>query len=64
MLFKSDQPFIAAGVVFVGMCGVQNDKPDGVHPRMEKYALRKAFDTPGNPYLPVRIRVMRSPACI
>mmetsp|Transcript_23830 Transcript_23830/g.45382 ORF Transcript_23830/g.45382 Transcript_23830/m.45382 type:complete len:694 (+) Transcript_23830:102-2183(+) len=29
-----------------------NDKPDGVHPRMEKYALRKAFDTPGNPYLP------------
>ncbi|KAK9789946.1 hypothetical protein WJX73_008349 [Symbiochloris irregularis] len=30
------------------------DKPDGVHPRMEKYLLRKAFDTqPGEPaYLP------------
>jgi asparagine synthase (glutamine-hydrolysing) len=29
-----------------------NDKPDGVHPRMEKYILRKAFDTPEDPYLP------------
>jgi asparagine synthase (glutamine-hydrolysing) len=28
------------------------DKPDGVHPRMEKYLLRKAFDTPDDPYLP------------
>ncbi len=28
------------------------DKPDGVHPRMEKYLLRKAFDRPGSPYLP------------
>jgi len=28
------------------------DCPDGVHPRMEKYLLRKAFDTPENPYLP------------
>jgi asparagine synthetase B (glutamine-hydrolysing) len=23
-----------------------------MHPKMEKYALRKAFDTPENPYLP------------
>ena len=33
------------------------DKPDGVHPRMEKYLLRKAFDVPDldvpeHPYLP------------
>jgi hypothetical protein len=28
------------------------DKPDGVHPRLEKYLLRKAFDLPDNPYLP------------
>ena len=30
------------------------DRPDGVHPRMEKYLLRKAFDVqPGEtPYLP------------
>jgi len=27
-------------------------KPDGVHPKMEKYVLRKAFDTPEDPYLP------------
>jgi asparagine synthetase B (glutamine-hydrolysing) len=28
------------------------DKPDGMHPRMEKYLLRKAFDRPDSPYLP------------
>ena len=28
------------------------EKPDGVHVRMEKYLLRKAFDVPGAPYLP------------
>ena len=28
-----------------------NAKPDGVHPRMEKYILRKAFDENGS-YLP------------
>lgn len=28
-------------------------KPDGVHPKMEKYILRKAFDLPGDQaYLP------------
>lgn len=27
-------------------------KPDGVHPRIEKFILRKAFDTPEQPYLP------------
>ena len=27
-------------------------KPDGVHPKIEKYLLRKAFDTPQRPYLP------------
>ncbi|CAD7705317.1 unnamed protein product [Ostreobium quekettii] len=27
-------------------------KPDGVHPKMEKYVLRKAFDDPECPYLP------------
>ncbi len=29
-----------------------NERPDGKHPRMEKYILRKAFDDPANPYLP------------
>ena len=28
------------------------DKPDGVHARMEKYLLRKAFDVADHPYLP------------
>lgn len=28
------------------------EKPDGVHAKLEKYILRKAFDTPENPYLP------------
>lgn len=27
-------------------------KPDGVHPKSEKYILRKAFDTPDRPFLP------------
>lgn len=29
-----------------------DEKPDGVHPKMEKYILRKAFDDPDTPYLP------------
>ncbi|RMZ53291.1 hypothetical protein APUTEX25_004779 [Auxenochlorella protothecoides] len=33
------------------MCDLA-DRPDGVHPRLEKYVLRKAFDTPDRPYLP------------
>jgi len=33
------------------MCD-REDKPDGVHPRSEKYILRKAFDTPERPFLP------------
>ena len=28
------------------------ERPDGVHPKMEKYLLRKAFDRPESPYLP------------
>ncbi|KAK9814108.1 hypothetical protein WJX72_000787 [[Myrmecia] bisecta] len=31
------------------------EKPDGVHPRMEKYILRKAFDDAENPYLPANV---------
>ena len=31
------------------------EKPDGVHPKLEKYILRKAFDTPENPYLPEEV---------
>ena len=27
-------------------------KPDGVHAKLEKYILRKAFDEPERPYLP------------
>lgn len=30
-------------------------KPDGKHPRLEKYILRKAFDTPESPYLPEEV---------
>jgi hypothetical protein len=30
-------------------------KPDGVHPRLEKWLLRKAFDDPVNPYLPAEV---------
>mmetsp|Transcript_277 Transcript_277/g.911 ORF Transcript_277/g.911 Transcript_277/m.911 type:complete len:666 (-) Transcript_277:217-2214(-) len=29
-----------------------SQKPDGVHAKAEKYILRKAFDTPDDPYLP------------
>jgi asparagine synthase (glutamine-hydrolysing) len=29
-----------------------SEKPDGVHPKLEKYILRKAFDDPEQPYLP------------
>ena len=28
------------------------ERPDGKHPRLEKYILRKAFDLPDDPYLP------------
>lgn len=28
------------------------ERPDGRHPRLEKYILRKAFDIPDDPYLP------------
>lgn len=27
-------------------------RPDGAHPKLEKYVLRKAFDVPEDPYLP------------
>jgi len=30
-------------------------RPDGVHPKMEKYILRKAFDTLEDPYLPEEV---------
>lgn len=30
-------------------------KPDGVHPKLEKYVLRKAFDVPSSPYLPEEV---------
>ena len=36
-------------------CALQinmQEKPDGFHPKMEKYLLRKAFDRPESPYLP------------
>eukprot|EP00210_Caulerpa_lentillifera_P007631 g7288.t1 len=33
------------------MCDL-TQKPDGVHPKMEKWILRKAFDDKENPYLP------------
>jgi hypothetical protein len=36
------------------MCNLQ-EKPDGVHPRLEKYLLRKAFDIPDDPYLPEEV---------
>lgn len=32
-----------------------SEKPDGVHPKLEKYVLRKAFDVPENPYLPEEV---------
>lgn len=30
-------------------------KPDGVHKKMEKYILRKAFDVAEDPYLPAEV---------
>ena len=33
------------------MCDMAT-KPDGVHPKMEKFVLRKAFDVPEDPFLP------------
>ena len=30
-------------------------KPDGFHPKLEKYLLRKAFDDPEHPYLPAEV---------
>jgi len=30
-------------------------RPDGQHPQLEKYVLRKAFDDPVNPYLPPEV---------
>ena len=36
------------------MCDMAS-KPDGVQPKMEKYVLRKAFDTPEDPYLPEEV---------
>lgn len=36
------------------VCDMQ-DKPDGLHARMEKYVLRKAFDDPDFPYLPASV---------
>lgn len=35
-------------------CNLQ-EKPDGVHPRLEKYVIRKAFDVPEAPYLPEEV---------
>lgn len=32
-----------------------NELPDGQHPRLEKYILRKAFDDKENPYLPEEV---------
>jgi asparagine synthase (glutamine-hydrolysing) len=31
------------------------ERPDGVHAKLEKYILRKAFDTPEEPYLPEEV---------
>ena len=36
------------------MCSMA-ERPDGVHPKMEKYLLRKAFDVPEDPYLPEEV---------
>jgi asparagine synthase (glutamine-hydrolysing) len=36
------------------MCNM-DEKPDGVHPRMEKHLLCKAFDKPEDPYLPEEV---------
>lgn len=31
------------------------EKPDGIHAKLEKYVLRKAFDAPNDPYLPEEV---------
>jgi len=36
------------------MCDLDS-RPDGKHPKLEKYLLRKAFDTPEDPYLPEEV---------
>eukprot|EP01025_Chloroclados_australasicus_P018846 TRINITY_DN2003_c1_g1_i6.p1 TRINITY_DN2003_c1_g1~~TRINITY_DN2003_c1_g1_i6.p1 ORF type:complete len:649 (-),score=79.24 TRINITY_DN2003_c1_g1_i6:1644-3590(-) len=36
------------------MCDLKQ-KPDGVHKKLEKYILRKAFDVPEHPYLPEEV---------
>jgi len=36
------------------MCNA-DEKPDGKNPKLEKYLLRKAFDTPEDPYLPQEV---------
>lgn len=33
------------------MCNLK-EKPDLIHNKIEKFILRKAFDTPEDPYLP------------
>ena len=45
-----DQLFIKATVLHPQINLAE--KPDGVHPKLEKYLLRKAFDLPEEPYLP------------
>ena len=36
------------------MCD-NKSRPDGVHPKMEKYILRKAFDDTDQPFLPEKL---------
>ena len=36
-------------------CTAFHRRPDGVHPRLEKYILRKAFDDTKRPYLPENV---------
>lgn len=36
------------------MCNIK-EKPDGVHPKLEKYLLRKAFDDQDKPFLPEKL---------
>ena len=55
-------PFLSQGFIDVAMNIRPEDKmidmkerPDGVHPKSEKYILRKAFDTPDDPYLPEEV---------
>ena len=55
-------PFLSQNFIDVAMNIRPEDKmidmsakPDGVHPKSEKYILRKAFDTPEDPYLPEEV---------